>query len=154
MDGCSQEVKIDKTYIAEVVGGDNLNAYLNLVDISDIITFNVVPWFATIAVFANIMVALPCGIIYLKTKKKNHKPAFVFIGFLALIDIILARYVECSIVSEIFLFFFSLQLFFFSNPHHHHQETVCRKFLDTFTFGFYCICRSIFARSATCLDLI
>ena len=68
MDDCSQEVKIDKAYIANVVGDDNLQAYLNLVDIRDGITFYVIPWVATIALVANIMVALPCGIIYLKTK--------------------------------------------------------------------------------------
>ena len=135
MDDCSQEVKIDKAYIANVVGDDNLQAYLNLAEISDAILFYVIPWVATIAVVANILVALPCGIIYLKTKKKNHKPAFVFIGFLALIDVILARYVECIIVSEI-CFFLSLQLFSFGNPHHHHhiEETVCRTFLYTYTF--------------------
>ena len=99
MDDCSQEVKIDKAFIANVVGDDNLQAYLNLAELSDAILFYVIPWVASIAVVANILVALPCGIIYLKTKKKNHKPAFVFIGFLALIDVILARYVECSIVS-------------------------------------------------------
>ena len=85
------EVKIDQEYIAMVVGDDNLQAYLHLVDISDAILFYVIPWVATIVTMANMLVALLCSIIYLKTKKKNHKPAFVFIGFLALIDVIFGR---------------------------------------------------------------
>ena len=115
MDDFSQEVKIDMAYIANVVGNDNLKEYLNQVEISDAILFYVIPWVATIAVVANILVALPCGIIYLKTKKKNHKPAFVFIGFLALIDVILARYVKCKLVSEI-CFFLQFTIVFFWQP--------------------------------------
>ena len=63
MDDCSQEVKIDKAYVANVVGDDNLQAYLNLAEISDAILFYVIPWIATIAVVANILVALLCGIV-------------------------------------------------------------------------------------------
>ena len=97
---------------------NGLEAYLNLVDISDAILFYVIPWVATIVVVANMLVAILCAIIYLKTKKRNHKPAFVFIGFLALIDVILGRYVGYT----------NFDFFLSENPHHHHhiEELVCR----------------------------
>ena len=55
------EVKIDREYIARVVGDDNLQAYLHLVDISDAILFYVIPWVATIVTMANMLVALLCS---------------------------------------------------------------------------------------------
>ena len=83
------ELTIDRAYVAKVVGNQRLEKYLTIVDISDSIFFYLIPWVATITIITNMLVTILCAIIYLKTKKKNHKPAFVFIGFVALMDVIL-----------------------------------------------------------------
>ena len=107
MDKSINEVAIDMDYITMVVGKENMRAYLHLVDISDAILFYVIPWVATIAAVANMLVALLCATIYLKTKKKNHKPVFVFIGFLALIGVILGWYDGSTNYIEVCNFSFS-----------------------------------------------
>ena len=120
MDKSNNEVSIDAEYINMVVGKENLKTYLHLVDISDAILLYVIPWVATIAAVADMMVALLCAIIYLKTMKKNYKPVFVFIGLLALIGVILGWYVGS--LNYIVIHRFSIfSCFLFENPHHHHH---------------------------------
>jgi len=60
-----------------------------IIEINNAILSDVAPWMGTIAVVTNHIVVLLSIAIYMKTKKKNHKPAFVFIGFLAFIDIVI-----------------------------------------------------------------
>ena len=42
-----------------------------------------------ITLVLNFVVFLLCFVIYSKTKKKNHKPAFLYIGFLAFFDMVI-----------------------------------------------------------------
>ena len=79
-------MNITKNYIEQVICQDSLSQLLSIVSINDTIEMYLVPWIAAITWVSNMMVAILCAIIYLKTKKKSHKPAFVYIGFVAIID--------------------------------------------------------------------
>ena len=78
-------ISITKEYLRKVLGNETLDQFLT------VSSFNtaILPWIATIVVVTNLLVCFLCLGIYLKTKRRNHKPAFVFIGFLALIDVVI-----------------------------------------------------------------
>ena len=86
-------VTISKDFIRETIGHDFLSNLLLIIRMNDSILNYVIPWMGTIVYVTNLIVMFFCIVIYLKTKRKNHKPAFVFIGFLAAIDSILGGYV-------------------------------------------------------------
>ena len=86
-------ITISKKYIEKTIGNVYMLRLQTLFKINDAILWYVLPWMGTIASVANVIVLLFCMVIYLKTKKKNHKPAFVFIGFLAVVDHALGRYI-------------------------------------------------------------
>ena len=57
------------------------------------IIFNFVhPWVSCVSFSLNFLVFLLCIIIYFKTKKKAHKPAFLYIGVLAMFDMIIGYF--------------------------------------------------------------
>ena len=82
-------ISISKLYIEKVLGNETLNQFLTVSIVNAAILTYLEPWIATITMVTNLVVCLLCLGIYLKTKKRNHKPAFFFIGFLALIDFLL-----------------------------------------------------------------
>ena len=80
---------ITKQYLTDVIEEDLMSRFLNIVSINAVIQKNIIPWVATLTVVTNIPVCLMCCGIYLKTKRRNHKPAFVFIFFLNFVDVLL-----------------------------------------------------------------
>ena len=82
-------MNITEEYIEEVIGLYGMSQLRVTININNSIKKYLVPWVATITVGTNLMVAILCAMIYLKTKRKSHKPAFVFIGFLAILDVLL-----------------------------------------------------------------
>ena len=84
----SMDFKLTKNFIEKTVGKVTLKFYLDVRDIKENVLTYIVPWLAIIAVIMNLIVFILCLIIYWKTKKVNHKPAFVFIGFLAIMDVL------------------------------------------------------------------
>ena len=87
-------ITISKDFLQETVGQDSLFQLLMIIDIITILSNNVIPWIGLIAVVTNFIVFVLSIAIYMKTKKKNHKPAFVFIGFLAAIDNVIGGWVD------------------------------------------------------------
>ena len=86
-------VTISNDFIRETIGHDPLSRLLLMIRINEAILRYVTPWMGTMVEVTNLMVVFFCILIYLKTKKTNHKPAFVFIGFLAAIDFTIGGYV-------------------------------------------------------------
>ena len=86
------EISISKGYIEKTIGNYSLMRILQILEVNNASLHYVIPWLGIIIVLSNFLVVFFCAVIYLKTKRKNHKPAFVFIGFLAIIDIILGGY--------------------------------------------------------------
>ena len=78
-------ITINKDFLKESVGQDSMLQVLMIIEIITILSY-VIPWMGIIVVLTNLIVLVLSIAIYMKTKKKNHKPAFVFIGFLAAID--------------------------------------------------------------------
>ena len=91
-------LSISKGYIRETIGNDSLLQILKIINVNDAILYYVIPWMGTITVLSNFTVIFFCVVIYLKTKRKNHKPAFVFIGFLASIDSIVGGYASYFVI--------------------------------------------------------
>ena len=85
-------IEISREFIENTLGNGSLLQTLTLLEVNDAVLYYVIPWLGTLTALLNFVVAFFCLVIYLKTKRKNHKPAFVFIGFLASIDIILGGY--------------------------------------------------------------
>ena len=83
-------ITIDMEYVEGVIGGESFEQFLIIVSINYTILKYFIPWVATITVVINMMVAILCSIIYLKTKRRCHEPTFVFIGFLAIFDVLVA----------------------------------------------------------------
>ena len=84
-----RNMNITIQYIDDIVGEDALNHFLRIITMNKFVLWNIIPWLSTIIVMTNMVVALLSATIYIKTKRENHKPAFVFIGTLALADVFL-----------------------------------------------------------------
>ena len=82
-------ISITKEYLRKVLGNQTLDQFLTVSSFNTAIVKYFLPWIAAIVVVTNLLVCFLCLGIYLKTKRRNHKPAFVFIGFLALIDVVI-----------------------------------------------------------------
>ena len=91
-------IEISREYIENTLGNDSLLQTLKILEVNDAILYYVIPWMGTITVLSNFTVIFFCVVIYLKTKRKNHKPAFVFIGFLASIDSIVGGYASYFVI--------------------------------------------------------
>jgi hypothetical protein len=87
-------ISISKEYIQKAIGNDSLLQILRIIEMNDALLNYVIPWLGTITILSNFTVIFLCVVIYLKTKRKNHKPAFVFIGFLASIDSLVGGYAK------------------------------------------------------------
>ena len=85
-------IKISREFIENTLGNDSLLQTLATLEVNDAIVYYVIPWLGTLTALLNFVVVFFCVVIYLKTKRKNHKPAFVFIGFLASMDSLLGWY--------------------------------------------------------------
>ena len=97
-------ITINKDFLQESVGQDSLFQVHMIIEINNAILSYVAPWLGTITVVTNHIVVLLSIAIYMKTKKKNHKPAFVFIGFLAFIDIVIGGWVRYSEQNIFFIY--------------------------------------------------
>ena len=84
----SNEMKIDTDYLIQELGPTILVDFLKILKVNDWILTYLMPWISALTVLTNLTVSSLCLGIYIKTKRTSHKPAFVFIGFLALIDVI------------------------------------------------------------------
>ena len=88
----AMKVSISKWHIEKTIGHDSLLRILWILEVNYATLHYEIPWLGIITVLSNFFVVFFCVVIYLKTKWKKSKPAFVFIGFLASIDIILGGY--------------------------------------------------------------
>merc|ERR1719312_1481291 len=79
-------LELTKQFSQNVIGIENIEWLLNLVSIQKWALTYWVPWACLVAGVLNTMVFILCMIIYMKTKRTNHKPAFVFIAFIAMWD--------------------------------------------------------------------
>ena len=84
---------LNNQFLFSSVGNESAETLLNLITSNTVIETFIRPWMAFLTIITNMVVSVLSAIIYLKTKKKNHKPAFVFIGFLALFDMLEGWYV-------------------------------------------------------------
>ena len=82
-------ITIDIRYLEDVVGTEMLNHFLIIANTNKYVLWYIIPWLATIIVVMNMVVAVLSAITYIRTERENHKPAFVFIGTLALADVLL-----------------------------------------------------------------
>ena len=82
-------ITISKDFVRETVGDESLLQVFMIMEISNSIQNYVIPLMGPVASVSNLIVVFLCIVIYIKTQKKNHKPAFVFIGFLAAIDAVI-----------------------------------------------------------------
>jgi hypothetical protein len=67
---------------------DPVERLLNLRAVQSFTGTFILPWLGSITVIINLVVLVLSGVIYSKTKKINHKPAFLFIGMLSLFDML------------------------------------------------------------------
>ena len=79
-------ITISKDFIRETIGEESLFQLYMMLKINSFIQKYVIPVMGPLVCVTNLIVVALSIIIYIKTKKKNHNPAFVFIGFLAAID--------------------------------------------------------------------
>ena len=85
-------------FIFAAAGNTSVEHLLNLRNVQNFYLTYLMPWIGSIIFITNMVVAVLCAIIYSKTKKKNHKPAFVFIGVLSFFDMLVGRYVLQNII--------------------------------------------------------
>jgi DMSO reductase anchor subunit len=84
---------LNNDFIFGAAGNTSVEQLLNLRNIQNFYVTYLMPWIGSITFITNMVVAVLCAIIYSKTKKKNHKPAFVFIGVLSFFDMLVGRFV-------------------------------------------------------------
>ena len=82
-------ITINVKYVEDIIGAESLNQLLTIITINKYVLWYIVPWLSTIVVVMNMLVVILCSLICVKTGRNNHKPAFVFIGTLALADVLL-----------------------------------------------------------------
>ena len=82
-------ISLSQKYIQNVLGENTLDTFLNVYNANAAIVSYILPWISTFTVMTNMLVSCLCIGIYWKTKRQGHKPAFVFIGFLGLFDVLL-----------------------------------------------------------------
>ena len=82
-------ISINKQFITEVLGHSVLDTFLTISYVSEKLLKYPLPFLATIVIVINLVVCSLCLAIYTKTRKQNHKPPFVFIGFLAFMDLLI-----------------------------------------------------------------
>ena len=84
---------LNNEFIFAAAGNTSVEQLLNLRNVQDFYVTYLMPWIGSITFITNMSVFFLCAIIYSKTKKKNLKPAFVFIGVLSFFDMLVGRYV-------------------------------------------------------------
>ena len=84
----------DQSFDFASVGTQSARRVISLKSAQHFIVTFIIPWVALITFITNMVVCVLCAIIYSKTKKQNHKPAFFFIGCLALFDMLSGGYVS------------------------------------------------------------
>ena len=80
-------------FLIATLGNYSFQQLKTLKYIQSFLLTNIQPWIATTRALLNLVVVVLCLIMYLQTKRTNHKPAFVFIGALAVIDMVVGRYI-------------------------------------------------------------
>ena len=75
-----------------VFGKENLEEFLIFMEINRFVLMYIIPWAAVIIVIMNMLVLLLSVMVYINSWKEAHKPAFLFIGTLAAIDVLLGGY--------------------------------------------------------------
>ena len=80
---------LNNQFIFDNLGNEKLQQLRNMGTVDNIFPY-ILPWIAVISCITNMLVCVLCAIIYTTTKKKNHKPAFVFIGVLSFFDMLVA----------------------------------------------------------------
>ena len=84
---------LNNDFIFAAAENTSVEHLLNLRNIQNFYVTYLIPWIGAITFITNMVVAVLCATIYSKTKKKNHKPAFVFIGVLSFFDMLVGRFV-------------------------------------------------------------
>ena len=83
---------LNKELVLDVIGTE-WEYFMNMTQCHRFLIKYIIPFVSVAIVVTNLSVAILCIIIYLQIKRQNHRPAFVFIGFLALMDFFLGGYV-------------------------------------------------------------
>ena len=89
-------ITLTSQYLMRIVGNRSAQWLLNINSAEQFTLAYIQPWLGLIAAMPNIVVLILCIIIYVKTSKKNHKPAFAYIGVLSLFGTITGWYVRFS----------------------------------------------------------
>lgn len=81
--------KLNSQFVFDTIGISTVEWLRSIDSVRGSILTYLQPGVASITGFLNLLVFVLCIVIYLKTKKKSHKPAFIYIGFLAFFDMLL-----------------------------------------------------------------
>ena len=82
---------LNNQFIFDNLGYDRVHRTIRMQIVTDVFRY-IIPLVAIMSCITNMLVCVLCANIYTRTKKKNHKPAFVFIGVLSLFDMLVGMY--------------------------------------------------------------
>ena len=78
---------LNNQFIFDKIGNDRVQRLIKM-QIANAAFGYIIPWVAIMSCITNMLVSVLCAIIYTSSMKNNHKPGFVFIGVLSLIDML------------------------------------------------------------------
>jgi tellurite resistance protein TehA-like permease len=79
---------LNNQFIIETVGIATVEQHIRFRSALYFVGKYIMPFAGIVIFITNMVVSILSAIIYAKTKKKNHKPAFVFIGILSCYDML------------------------------------------------------------------
>ena len=80
---------MDTDNIKHMVGEEEFESFKTVSYVNDVLFIYLLPVLSIIVLITNLVVFLLCLGIYSRIRRKTNKPAFVFIGWLALMDTII-----------------------------------------------------------------
>ena len=80
---------MDTDNIKHMVGEEEFESFKTVSYVNDVLFIYLLPVLSIIVLITNLVVFLLCLSIYFRIRRKANKPAFVFIGWLALMDTII-----------------------------------------------------------------
>ena len=79
---------LNNQFIIEAVGITTIEQHIRFRSALNFVGKYIMPFAGIVIFITNMVVTILSAIIFAKTKKKNHKPAFVFIGILSCYDML------------------------------------------------------------------
>ena len=80
---------MDTEIIKDMVGEEEFESFKTVSYVNDVLYIYLMPVLSILVMIINLVVFLLCLGIYSRIRRKTNKPAFVFIGWLALMDTII-----------------------------------------------------------------